>query len=464
MQKKLSFALWFSIWGLFSFLQSCGKGEIKPQVNLSANRTMGYAVRFVNPPPASDRVTMYQNAVETSLQSAYGAKLVRLDFSNGSLVEDPENLYQIGINQIDDLFSFNIEDKADAPEITASVLNGSNLKTVTILKFSVPREGQEAFADRFIQTFKRVSLQNFPNPNIYPKNDPAHFANLLFIYSQQKEKAQTEALTCENAPKVLDYYAKAQKLYEIANQRGSSRVVGQQAEVHQLTTRLQEASDKAQVLQSCLDDAKKGFELEFDFGKIDVASHETIKRAVKNAGLEETLKQYTTKPVSLKFSLEENGSLNFLLKMRYDQSRYLAWTKNRIPHRVRNYSILSLDPYFALLQKMVVMRASLPAEASPALRASFASMKMTLAMTTILNGEVFLGSEGKYDAKTKSIVMAYPNSVILSSPGFENKLISGRDREIFQEKTWMALGNCKTLDGTLTEDGLLIRFFGLPCN
>ena len=90
-------------------------------------------------------------------------------------------------------------------------------------------------------------------------------------------------------------------------------------------------------------------------------------------------------------------------------------------------------------------------------------MRMTLALNTILTGQVLLGVDGKYDSKTKSISMAYPNSLILQSPGFENKPIQGRDKEIFQEKTWIALGNCKTLDGSFTEDGLVLRFFGLPC-
>jgi len=464
MRKTLKSALCLSILALALSLQSCGKGEVKTQVNLAANRAMGYSVRFASPPPTSDRINLYNGAIEFGLRDAYGSKLARIEFSQGSLVEDPENLYQIGLNKLDDLFSFTIEDKIDAPEITVSILNGSNLKTVTILKFAVPREGEMPFTDRFIQIFKRVSLENYPNPNIYPKSDPAHFANLLFVYSQQKEKSLAEPLTCENSSKVLDYYPKALKLYELTKEAGSIKVVGQQAEAHQLNVRLQESAEKAQVLQACMDDAKKGFALEVDFGTIDPTSHPTIMRAVKNANLEEILKQYTSKPVNLQFTLDDKSQLNLLVKMRFEQTRYLAWTKNRIPHRLRNYSILSLDPFYALLQKLVVMRASLPVEASPALRSSFGAMKLNLALTTILNGQVLMGAEGKYDPKTKSIAMAYPNSVILSSPGFESKLIAGRDQEIFQEKTWIALGNCKTLDGTMTEDGLLIRFFGLPCN
>jgi hypothetical protein len=116
------------------------------------------------------------------------------------------------------------------------------------------------------------------------------------------------------------------------------------------------------------------------------------------------------------------------------------------------------------MQKLVVFRSSLPSNAPSVLQSSFAKMRLTLALTTLMNGQALLGVDGKYDPKTKSIAMAYPNSAVLQIPGFDSKTISGRDQEIFQEKTWMALGNCKTVDGSTTEDGLLINFFGLPCS
>lgn len=439
-------------------LTACGPKEVKTEVSLSANRIMGYAIRT----DAND--SQMPAIIEKSLAATYGAQLIRLNFASKSVVEDPENLYLIGSNRIDDLFIFSLVESTGAVETNATIYNGGNLKTVAMIKFSVPREGKEPFTDRYTSTFRRVATETFPNPNIYPKSEPLHYANLLYVYSQEYEKNLSEPLTCDNAPQHLHYYGKAKTLYEMSKDSLAARsAVGSQEKAHQLTTRLQEATDKSQILEKCRNDANLAFAMNWQFGKIDPANHDAILRAASNAGLEDIFKQYTTKPVSLRFQLSDTGELSLLVTMRFDQARYLAWTKNRIPQKIRNYNILSLDPYYALLQKLVVFRASLPAEAASTLKASFSQMKMSLSLDTILNGSLLMGVDGKYESKNKSIAMAYPNSVILQVPGFESKTISGRDREIFQEKSWMALSNCKTLDGTMTEDGLLMRFFGLPC-
>lgn len=424
---------------------------------------MGTVIRFTQTGVSSDREQIYRQAIHTALTEAYGSKLLAISFAQGTLVEDPENLYQIGINQIDDLFVTTIDDKADAPEATTILYNGSNLKTVTVLKFAVPRAGEEPFEQRFADTFKRTSLQNYPNPNIYPKSDARYFANLLYVFSQAQEKAQTDQITCDNAESVLAYYPKALKLFEIGKELAFAKVVGRQEEAHTLTTRMQDAQDKSGLIERCRADASKSFELVYNFGKIDQASHEFIRKAATDADLENLLKQYTSKPVEFRFDVD-GSNLNLQVSLRFDRERYLAWTKNRVPHRLRGQQILSLDPYFALMQKLVVFRSSLSSNAPAVLQSSFPKMRLTLALTTLMSGQALFGVDGKYDPKTKSIAMAYPNSAVLQIPGFDSKTIVGRNDEIFQEKTWMALGNCKTVDGTTTEDGLLINFFGLSCS
>ncbi len=443
-------------------LQNCATHEVQQQQNNAANRTVGIAIRQESITP--EMLSRYLPIVDEAIRKTYGSKTKVIHFDKGSVVEDPQNLYQIGKEEIDDLFVFLIAETAEESNSTVTIYNGSNLKVVTILKVAVPLQGEQPFTERYTTTFEKAALNGFSNPNLYPKSEPKHFANLLYVYSQQMEKNLKTPLTCETASEVLKFYGPARELYDSAQKRGTIKVVGAQGEAHLISTRSQESADKEEILKKCQEDASKTFELTWDFDTIDPMSHPMIRAAAQVADLEALLKQYTNKPSELRFKLEPNGELNLLVTMRFDPQRYAAWTKTRIPQRARNFNVLSLDPYFALLQRLVVFRASLPADAPPALRNSFAQMKMNLSLSTILNGQVILGVDGKFDPKNKSISMAYPNSVILSAPGFESKTIAGKDRDIFQEKVWMALGNCKTIDGTVTEDGLLIQFFGLPCN
>lgn len=455
--RLLGFAL---ILGLIS----CGKKAPPPQANLSGNRVQGIVLRLSEQIPSSDRRILYESLINSSLAGAYGAKLVTLSFAPQSLLEDPENIYQVGKNLIDDLFLFSVQETQDTSETSVTIYNGSNLKIVTILKFSVPREGKDPFEKRWNDTFRRVALEKYPNPNIYPRATPSHFANLLYVYSQQEEKNLKDPITCLNALQIFQFYPKAKELFELAKEKEPVKIVGSQQVTQSLDARLTECDEKSKALQRCLDDNQKTFAIQWEFSKIDPVSHSAILQAAATSDLEGMFKQYTNKPVTLRVEADENAELNFIATMRFDPVRYTAWTKNRVPARARNYQILSLDPYFALMQKFVVFRSSLPTDAPAALKLPFSKMKLNFILDTIFNGQVLMGVEGKYDPKTKSITMAYPNSVYLRSPGFEQKLIEGRDKEIYQEKTWIALGNCKTIDGTTTEDGLLIQFFGLPCN
>jgi hypothetical protein len=474
--KNLAYLL--SILTISVFIASCSSKEVQQQVSMASNRVMAYVIRGDHDANITEEI---DQGIQAGLQKAYSAQLMRLEFESTSLVEDPSNLYQIGRNRVDDLFVFSSVEVDSQLDITATLYNGSNLKTVSVLKFSVPLPQPQAqglsedelkklppppppLREQIAKLVQRTSLENYPNPNIYPKADPIHFANLLFVFSQEAEKSLTTRLSCDTAEDVLKFYPSSRELYEMGQKSLEATIAGRQEEAHLVTTRLQVAKEKEAILESCRLDEQKTFELIVDFGSIDPSSHEAITRAIAAADLESILKQYSAKPVKFTFSVDpSSGSMNLLVDLRFDQARYSAWTKNRIPSRFREFNILSLDPYFALMQKLVVMRASLPESAPQALRVAFTQMKMTLAFTTLLNGQAMVGVEGRYDPRTKSIAMAYPNSVYLELPQYEAKTITGKSPEIFQEKAWIALGNCKTVDGARTEDGLLFSFFGIEC-
>jgi len=120
-------------------------------------------------------------------------------------------------------------------------------------------------------------------------------------------------------------------------------------------------------------------------------------------------------------------------------------------------------PYYALMQKLVLFKYALPDNAPFSLRSSFEGMRMMLSLRTLINGEVSFAVDGKYLKDQKKLNMAYPNSLAISIPSFETKTIANRDPGIFQERGWISLGNCKTIEGIKTEDGLLYDFFGFPC-
>jgi len=451
--------------------------------------------------PASGLDTYFASLVDKGLRDTYGSRTAVVPLVKNGLLQDPENLYQIGIRQIDDLFLMDVQLKKpfdipttpaaassssaaevnpkddkpkmseqetatsieDSAEFSFVVYNGSNLRAVTMFKVLVPTNRPERFEAEFEERFRKAASASFMNANIYPRGDPSHFGNLLYVYSQARERDVSDNLSCENASDVFRYYGKAAELYQLGLKRGVAKAFGQQSELHQLSSRQNESVEKSKVAQLCAEDKSKHFQLDFDFGKIAEENRSLIELAFKNIRFEDTLSKYTDKPARARFQIESNGDLSLFFEMRFDLSRYRYWTSNRVPLKYRNFQILSLDPYYALMQKLVMLRTALPLQASPQLRQSFRSLRTTLYLKTLLKGEVYFGVDGTYFPERKQIQMAYPNTIYLQVPGFDTRAVLTKNNEIFQDRGWLALGSCKTLEGTLTEDGLVYRFFGFPC-
>jgi outer membrane lipoprotein SlyB len=473
--------------GFSTILLSACSSKAPPSTNVSlaANRVMGLGIRSLksNNQNTGD-IVYFSKLAQKALSASYGAKVSEVRISPNEPLETPENLFQIGKLLIDDFFvidativgDFEIPtvNEAAPPQVPTelndqyidfqvSIYNGANLRAVNVFSFKVPTHPPSAFESSMIAAFRKASLSAFPNPNIYPRSEPKHFANLLFTFAESHEKDSHQALSCENAPELLKYYAAAKLLYDLAVAKGTSKVVGTQAESHQLTSRQTESATKAQIIDNCIADQTKTFEMNLDYGSIVSTNQVFIQRTLESLGFEALLRQYTSKPVRFSFRVESDGNLTLTLDMRFDRTRYRAWTIDRIPARAKNMQVLSLDPYYALMQKMVMFRHSLPPETPFALRSAFENMKMMLKLSTLLNGDVSFSVDGKFIKDQMKYSMAYPNALYITAPGFDKKLVQNRDPEIFQEKGWIALGNCKTIEGAKTEDGLIYDFFGFPC-
>lgn len=424
---------------------------------------MSFALRNIKNVDAST-VAKITELGKQAVKQTYQSQLIDLDFQKDNLVESPDNLYKIGISEVDDLFVVDLDGSQGETLSTIAIMNGANLKMVNVFRVQLSNQDPAKADENFLKSFQRAALEAFPNPNIYPKSNPQHYADLLYVLSKKREEDPNLSLTCENAAEIFKYFTPTAELYRVATARGTDKIVGTQGEVHQMSSRLAESEEKTKVIQDCANEAKAHFEIAYDFGKISPENQERIKKAVDSAGLPEMLQKYTNKPVSLRFTLESGSEINLRLTLRFDRVRYSAWTKDRVPMKFRTYQILSLDPYYALMQKMIIMKTSLPSDSPAPLVRSFEEMKMTLALSTLLNGEISFGVDGKYAAERKAMKMGYPNSIRLTAPGFDAKTIENKSKELFQEKGWIALGSCKTIDGTITEDGLLYKFFGFPCN
>lgn len=464
-------------------LGSCSQHqEVETRINLASNRTMGVGIKSLKlngAPVSSDYSKFILSLIEKSLNETYGSKVVTIPLVPGPL-EAVDNIFEIGKAQIDDFFMIegqitggfdttgttpsleSAENTDDAIDLDLTIYNGANLKTVSTFKIRIPTKPRDQLETKFKETFRDTSLRAFNNPNIYPKNDPQYFANLVFVFAEQREKGMEGAITCENAVDRLKYYHWAKELYDIAIARGLNRAFGTQSEAHQMTTRQEDAEAKAKTLHECEEDAKRTFAINYEFGSISSEHQKVIRDLFDSSQLDALLKQYTNKPVTLRFQVED-GKLNLFMELRYDQKKYRAWTYQRIPNRVGAFQVLSLDPYYALMQKLVILRSSLPADAPASLKSTFEAMKMSLVLKTLLGGEVTFAAEGKFLKDQKTVSLGYPNQLVINTPGLGSKLINNKDPNIFQERGWIALGNCKTIEGTKTEDGLVYDFFGLPC-
>ncbi|MDB5037377.1 MAG: hypothetical protein JWQ35_905 [Bacteriovoracaceae bacterium] len=457
-------------------------------IGLAGNRQMAVGIKNLKFSVATNSINTatLSSLSQKAIAAAYGSKVSELQFDPNSPLESPENLYQIGRLEIDDLFQMDVSVKGsfeipnasgvtksenETPteltdnyaEVSGTIFNGANLRAVNIFTFKVPLNPSASFENNFLEKFKKAVVQAFPNPNIYPKSDPKHFADLLFTYSESKEQDMSAPLTCENASERLKFYAAAKDLFEIAEKRGSAQVVGTQGASHQLTSRLSESTLKAKIVEDCIVDQSKTFEIQIDYTSIVPTNQVYIQRAMEAAKFEPVLKQYTSKPVKFRFQVEANGKISLFVDLRFDGEKYKAWTIGRIPMRLNNFQILSLDPYFALMQKLILFRGSLGPDAPFALKTAFENMRMMLNLKTLINGEAAFAVDGKIAKDQKHLSMAYPNSIFISAPGFETKQITAHDSNIFQEKAWITLGNCKTIEGTKTEDGLVYDFFNFPC-
>lgn len=487
-----------------SILASCGSKKQEVLVQLASNRTMGVSFQEFTTtsgaPVSLENQQYIKEQVKAAIQSTYQPNLKVVELTSGDLLETPENFYTIASEQIDDLFRLKIvvaEDfqvpLGDFPQplegepqmdyeqieqarenailngrvvrVTGTIRNGKELKLVGNLDFSTAADSltMRTFEERFEKNFRQNLMEVFKNPNLFPTSDPKFFADRLFEFSQMSEKNATEALNCDNSKEILQNYMKAKELYELAKLKGVEQSLGTQQEVHSLNSRIEESQKKADILILCEEDKGKNFEIIFDYGQLNPEYESFIQQAFERAKLGSLLPKYTRKPVEFRFSLQEDNEIALIVKMRFDQELYRAWTAKRIPPVYNGYHVISLDPYYALMQTLVYMRSALPNNSPKPLRIGFSNMTISLQLHTLLNGAVTVGVDGRYLTEENRVSIGFPKSLILSNPSFEKLSVGTRSDEIFQEKGWMALSSCKTLDGNVTEDGLVLQFFGIPC-
>jgi len=494
MKSRFNICITAFILFIVTLLSACATQEKKVNIQRSGNRKAGLMIQKIEvggKTSEDPEFRLYFNdLLSRTIKNVYGSDTQLMNIADGNLLESPDSLFLLAANEIDDLFLAEIklpEDftiPQDLPEgatatskdeqavlnqtkrleVTARVLNGANLRTVTILQTSTAWGSRSEMENDFQQKFKENALQVFPNPNVYPKSDPAHFANLLFQFSEKRERENLAILTCENAAEVLSGYVQARDLYKKAKDKGPNEQIGQTANAQNLNERLDESTRKANILKTCEEDKARGFAIDSTFLNVDPANQSLIKQAMQKAKVEELLKQYTDKPVNFSFAAEANGDLTLQVFLRFDRSRFLAWTKKKgTPAAYQNYNILSLEPYYPILQTLVYLRQALPKEAPQSLNIPFQKMSMTLVLQTLLNGEVYVGANGRMSKEGGQIELFFPNSVLIKIPSYESSTVITRSEDIFQEKAWIAMSSCKTIDGTVTQDGLVMQFFGLPC-
>jgi len=479
---------------LVTLLSACATKEKTIAIQRSGNRKVGLmiqkidvgGVRSENP----EFRLYFNDLLSKTITEIYGSDIQLMNIADGNLLESPDSLFLLASNEIDDLFLAEIKlpqdftvpvdnaevegqtSKADQAvlnqtkriEITSRILNGANLRPVTILNTSTAWGLKSEMEKDFREKFKENALQVFSNPNIYPKSDPAHFANLLFQFSERRERENLAILTCENAAEVLSSYVQARDLYQKAKDRGPSAEIGQTGIAQDLNSRLEESSRRASVLKTCEDDKTRGFSIDSTFLNIDPANQSLIKQAMQNSKLDELLKQYTDKPVKLSFTSIENGEMDLQVFLRFDRNRFLGWTKKKgTPSDFLNFNILSLDPYYPILQTLIYLRQALPKQSPQSLNLPFQKMNMSLVLETLLNGELFISANGRISKEASQIELFYPNSVLIKIPSYESSTVITRSEDVFQDKGWIALSSCKTVQGTVTQDGLVMQFFGLPC-
>jgi hypothetical protein len=429
----------------------------------------------------------FKTLIKDSLNQTYQSQLQELALDTGTL-ETPDNYFEIASREIDDLFIFKVQlpagfqiprpmtpeelkeiERGQGPiqagqaKVEGVVYNGEKLRPVARINWQVPIRDQNQFQNEFLSMSQTALLTELRNPNIYPSSDPLHFANLLLQFAQTNERAAEGRLTCDNAESVLETYAMASKLYTTAEKKVDFDAVGSQSELHELRSKMNEARDKANILQLCREDETKSFEFFVEFSGFDPSSESLIRQAIERAQIEEVSRAYSDKPVVLKLSLEDDGTITLSFNLRFDADRYKRMTDGKVLSIYRGYHALSFEAYYPLMQRLILMRVALPQGTPRSLGVAFAGTNMSLNLTTLLGGYVSIRVDGRYIQDQKTIDLFYPNSVYFDIPGYEGRTLMTRSDAVFQDKGWIALGSCRTVDGSLTEDGLLNQFFEIPC-
>jgi hypothetical protein len=448
---------------------------------------MAVVLKYISDDTESAR-TYYRKILSDAVKNAYHGSIVELELQVNEPLQSPHNLYQIASAKIDDLFIFEVnlppiswqppsmpESRQVAREqrsrfsglsaqVTGSIINGANLKTVGIIKSHVPWNFNPEFELAFVEIVKNASLNSLQNPNIYPQSDPLYFARILFDFSQKNEKDSKVALTCQTAQQILSTYQQAHELFVRAKEvLSQSVVVGQQSLLHDLNMKIETSKEKADILDRCRLDEDLRFSLDLDYGNIAPNMRPALERAVERAQLSKVFSSYTDKPVRLSFRVSETGNMDLNVFLRYHPERYIDWTKNKIPATYLNYHVISFDYFYPLMQYLIFLKNALPADSPQALKNSFRNLDIHLNLETLLSGQLRLAVAGYYIANENRVQLAFPKSVVLTSPGYEAKSILAVSDDIFREKGWMSVSSCQTIDGVPTEDGLLMKFMGLDC-
>lgn len=481
----------FVLLSLSLVLFSCQSSKQQTVVQRAANRTIGFDIREIkigeNGNASSEIESYFSELLKQSLIDTYQSRVLSLELEEGPL-ETPENYFRIASNQIDDLFVFRIElpanfkipesmdsESVEAREretgpmdfgqakFSANVYNGERLRPIARLQWSNTLQDRTRFEEALSKTASTSYLNDIRNPNIYPPSDPLHFADRLYEFAVETERQAEGGLSCDNAEDLLNTFAKASKLYGMAETRIDFGAVGSQSSLHELQGRMNEAKKKADTLEMCREDANKSFSFSVSFDGFDSSAEQQIRAAIKSAQIEEVLKFYTNKPAEMSVRLDSEGDINISLDMRFNKERLQELTKEDLPAVFKGYHPLSLQAYHPLMQRLILMRVALPAGTARSLGVAFNKAVMNLNLNTLLGGSVSFRVDGRYVSDQKRVDLFYPNSIRMDIPGYEAITLITRSDEIFQEKAWIALGSCRTVDGSLTDDGLAVQFFGMTC-
>src|SRR5690606_31660078 len=143
---------------------------------------------------------------------------------------------------------------------------------------------------------------------------------------------------------------------EKAKAKGLDKVVGSQEEAQELNSRIEEAQERANKIRQCEEDRATRFEVKANYVGLDPSYRPYIQSAIDGSSLKDLAAKYTDKPVNMNFALDGEGNPFLVVEMRFDMKKYKAWTKGRVPEEWKDLKVLSLEPYYALMQKLIYFR------------------------------------------------------------------------------------------------------------